>query len=440
MLRKIFFTAVTAAIFAPAVASATPGDNPPVPANTNAGQSNEQRLRSLEERVKELESAPPPAAPPAAINSFNPAVSLILSGLYTNLSQDPANYHITGFPVPSDVDIGPGSRGFSLTESELGMYANIDPYFYGAMNYSIHPDDTASVEEAFIQTIALSNGFTVKAGRFFSGIGYLNSQHSHTWDFVDAPLAYQAFLGTQFGDDAVQVKWLAPTDTFLEIGAELGRGRPFPGSNRDKNGSGAGTVFAHVGGDVGISNSWRIGLSTLQTSPQGREFSDTNIAGNTVTNSFSGDTHLWIADFVWKYAPNGNPIYTNFKLQAEYLRRRDNGDLTYDTAGAASTAPYDARQSGWYLQGVYQFRPYWRVGLRTERLDRGTVDYSSNSANLAAPDFNPSKNSAMVDYSLSEFSRMRVQFARDKSRQDVTDNQAFVQYQMSLGAHGAHTF
>jgi hypothetical protein len=46
----------------------------------------------------------------------------------------------------------------------------------------------------------------------------------------------------------------------------------------------------------------------------------------------------------------------------------------------------------------------------------------------------------MVDYSLSEFSRMRVQFARDKSRQDVTDNQAFVQYQMSLGAHGAHTF
>jgi len=440
MLRKIFFTAVVAAIFAPGAAFAASGDNPPAPVDTNAGQTDEQRLKSLEERVKQLESAPPPAAPPSSISSFNPAVSLILSGIYTNLSQDPANYRITGFPVPSDVEIGPGNRGFSLAESELGIYANIDPYFYGAMNYSIHPDNTASVEEAFIQTIALSNGFTVKAGRFFSGIGYLNEQHAHTWDFVDAPLAYQAFLGTQFGDDAMQVRWLAPTDIFLEFGAELGRGRPYPGSDRDKNGSGAGTVFAHIGGDVGLSNSWRAGLSTLQTSPQNQEFSDTNIAGDSVTDSFSGDTHLWIADFVWKYAPNGNPIYTNFKLQAEYLRRHEDGSLTYDTTGLATTAPYDSKQSGWYLQGVYQFMPYWRVGLRTERLDQGTVDFSSNSANLMQPDFNPTKNTVMVDYSPSEFSRIRVQFAQDKSQQGVTDHQAFVQYQMSLGAHGAHQF
>ncbi len=441
MLRKIVCAAVLAAIVAPGMARAA-GDNPSAPADPAAGQTDEQRLKSLEERVKQLESAPPPAAPPASVNSFNPAVSLILSGLYTNLSQDPSHYRITGFAVPSDVEVGPGSRGFSLAESELGIYANVDPYFYGGLNYAMHPDNTASVEEAFIQTIALSNGLTVKAGRFFSGIGYLNEQHAHVWDFVDAPLAYQAFLGTQFGDDAVQVRWLAPTDTFLEFGAELGRGRPYPGSDRNKNGSGAGTLFAHVGGDVGISNSWRAGLSTLQTAPKDRVFTDTNIAGTDVTDSFSGDSHLWIADFVWKYAPNGNPIYTNFKLQAEYLRRHENGDLTYDIApgGSNSIAPYDAKQSGWYLQGVYQFRPYWRVGLRTERLDHGSVDYSSNGANLASPDFNPSKNSVMVDYSPSEFSRIRVQFAQDKSRQGVTDHQAFVQYLMSIGAHGAHQF
>jgi hypothetical protein len=443
MLRKIFFIAVTAVMFAPGAALAAAGDNPSAPVDSGAGQSDEQRLKSLEERVQQLESAPPPAAPPAAANSFNPAISLILSGIYSNLSQDPANYLITGFPVPSDVEIGPGQRGFSLAESELGVYANIDPYFYGAMNYSIHPDDTASVEEAFIQTTALPSGFTVKAGRFYSGIGYLNEQHSHTWDFVDAPLVYQAFLGTQFGDDAVQLKWLAPTDTFLEFGTEIGRGRPYPGSDRDKNGSGAGTVFAHVGGDVGISNSWRAGISTLATSPQDQEYTATNIAGNSVTNSFSGDTRLWIADFVWKYAPNGNPVYTNFKLQAEYMRRHQDGDLTYDSngaLGATNTSGYDSRQSGWYLQGVYQFRPYWRVGLRTEQLDQGSVDYSANSANLAQPDFTPKKNTAMVDYSPSEFSRIRVQFAQDKSQQGATDHEAFVQYQMSLGAHGAHIF
>src|SRR2546430_8949286 len=61
-----------------------------------------------------------------------------------------------------------------------------------------------------VQTCALP--ISVKAGRFFSGIGYLNPQHAHTWDFVDNPLAYQAMLGTQFGDDGVQLTWLAPTE------------------------------------------------------------------------------------------------------------------------------------------------------------------------------------------------------------------------------------
>jgi hypothetical protein len=46
----------------------------------------------------------------------------------------------------------------------------------------------------------------------------------------------------------------------------------------------------------------------------------------------------------------------------------------------------------------------------------------------------------MIDYNWSEFSRMRLQFAQDKSMQGVTDNQWTLQYIMSLGAHGAHKF
>ena len=34
----------------------------------------------------------------------------------------------------------------------------------------------------------------------------------------------------------------------------------------------------------------------------------------------------------------------------------------------------------------------------------------------------------------------RLQFARDRSQFAVTDNQVFLQYIMSLGAHGAHKF
>jgi hypothetical protein len=46
----------------------------------------------------------------------------------------------------------------------------------------------------------------------------------------------------------------------------------------------------------------------------------------------------------------------------------------------------------------------------------------------------------MVDWSASEFSRIRLQLAQDKSRSDATDNEVFLQYIVSLGAHGAHKF
>jgi hypothetical protein len=35
---------------------------------------------------------------------------------------------------------------------------------------------------------------------------------------------------------------------------------------------------------------------------------------------------------------------------------------------------------------------------------------------------------------------VRLQLARDYSRRDQPDNQVFLQYIVSLGAHGAHTF
>ena len=105
-----------------------------------------------------------------------------------------------------------------------------------------------------------------------------------------------------------------------------------------------------------------------------------------------------------------------------------------------SAGAYRATQSGWYLQGVYQFMPRWRVGLRTEQLDAGSPDFGPNAANFAASDYSPRKNTLMLDFSPSEFSRFRVQFGQDKSRAGVTDNQITLQYQMSLGAHGAHGF
>jgi hypothetical protein len=42
--------------------------------------------------------------------------------------------------------------------------------------------------------------------------------------------------------------------------------------------------------------------------------------------------------------------------------------------------------------------------------------------------YRPTRWSWMIDYNPSEFSRIRLQLATDRSRQDATDNQVFVQY------------
>ena len=334
----------------------------------------EARIHALEQRLKEAEARAAPAAPtaPAAIgNAFNPAMSVILQGRYANLSRNSAA----------------GPRGFSLSESEVTMTANVDHKFAGALTFALTPEDTIEIEEAYATMLAPVHGVTPKFGRFLSGIGYLNEQHQHAWDFVDAPLAYQAFLGGQHRNDGVQLRWLAPTEHYVEVGGEVGSGR-------DKNGSGSGAVFAHTGGDVGASHSWRAGLSYLHA----RE-SDGVPA-----------TKLAIADFVWKWAPNGNSRERNFKLQGEYFHQTQ-GDL---------------KPKGGYVQAIYQFMPLWRIGARYDRLDPTT--------------FTPRRSSVMVDYSPSEFSRIRLQLARSQAQPDLTDNQLFLQYILSLGAHGAHRY
>lgn len=393
-------------------------------------------LKSLQQRVDRLEGQ----AQARGKSAFNPEISLILQGTAASLKQDPETYQISGF-APSGGEVGPPRRGFSLAESELVVGGNVDPYFAGKLVAALTPEDEIEVEEAFFQTLALGRGFTLKGGRFLSGIGYQNEIHQHAWDFQDAPLAYNAFLGGRLNDDGVQLRWVAPTPFFLELGVEAGRGRSFPATDPSKNGAGAWSAFAHVGGDV-----WRAGLSYLRVKPSDRAFEDTDSLGAAATQSFTGESKLWIADIVVKWR--------DLKLQGEYFRREESGTLTFDDSGGSAvfgalTDSYESTQSGWYAQAVYRFTPQWRIGYRYDRLDHGDVANGivNNGLGPTAADFallmtehNPSRNTVMVDWSPTEFSRVRLQLAHDKSRAGVTDEQIVLQYIHSLGAHGAHSF
>ncbi|MEP7244364.1 MAG: hypothetical protein ABI885_11875 [Gammaproteobacteria bacterium] len=390
--------------------------------------------------------APAPSAPGGGgAAAFNPAISMILAGNYASLSRDPGTYRIAGF-IPNGGE-GPGDRSFNLGESELTVAANVDPYFFANVTASVTSDNEIAIEEAYFKTLGLRDGLSLKGGRFFSGLGYLNEIHAHAWDFADQPLVYQAFFGGQLAQDGLQMKWLAPTDTFIEFGAEAGNGGAFPGTHRNRNGLNNTALFTHVGGDVGDSTSWRTGISWLNSKADDRVYEDVDDVGLPVENAFTGTSRTWIADAILKWSPHGDSTQRQLKLQGEYLHRTEDGQLAFDTSGAGLDGDFRSQQSGWYVQSVYLFRPRWRVGARYDSMDSGDpriglVDSGllPRSAFPALLAGSPDRFTLMLDWSPSEFSRLRAQYAWDEARIDQRDRQFFLQYIYGIGAHGAHKF
>lgn len=407
----------------------------------------EARIRQLEATNSALASAaaadaaaalPPPTPEPSAArgggaSAFNPAISLILGGSYTSASRDPGDWHVGGF-VPAGDEVGPGERSFNLGESELTFAASIDPYFSGALTLAITGENEVEVEEAYFRTTALKDGLTIKGGRFFSGFGYLNEVHAHAWDFVDQPLVYQAMFGGQYRQNGVQVKWLAPTELFVEFGAETGNGDGFPSTRRDRNGLNGATLFAHIGGDIGSYTSWRAGGAWLTQHATEREGGIEDAFGDPLFEAFTGDSDTWVVDGVLKWAPSPR---RQLKVQGEYMRRRESGEILGD--GVLLADDYRNTQSGWYLQSVYQFAPRWRVGARYDSLDSGRPVYTDAPLDLL--DASPDRLSVMLDWNPSEFSRLRAQYDWDNARDDGDRDRILrLQYIYGIGAHGAHKY
>lgn len=162
--------------------------------------------------------------------------------------------------------------------------------------------------------------------------------------------------------------------------------------------------------------------------------------------TFSGDSDLTVLNAVWK-TDLGNERALIF--QGEYFWRDEDGQVSLDAGDALFN--YDGKQDGWYLQGIYQFNRQWRAGLRYDRLSADNdLTMISNAtgedddeifeeSGYESSCHDPDRWSAMVDWSPSEFSRVRLQYALDDSREE-TDHQLFLQYILTLGAHGAHQY
>ncbi|MBF0098994.1 MAG: hypothetical protein HQM04_18605 [Magnetococcales bacterium] len=359
---------------------------------------------------------------PQAGNSFNPAMGVTLMGTLGNFSRNPEAATVPGFAL-ADESGSAGTQGFSLGESEISLSANIDHRLYGQLTMSLDGGGAAEVEEAFIQTTSLPMGLTAKGGRFFSGIGYLNEQHLHAWDFLDAPLPYRAMLNGQLGDDGVQIRWTVPTSTFLQIGVEGFRGEGFP-ATPGHNGLGAASLFVKTGGDIDASNSWLGSLAYYHTDADALSVSNG-------ADLFSGATDMGIAGMVWKWAPDGNGAERQFKWQSEFLLRRQDGLF--------NGLDYRGNQYGYYGQALYQFMPQWSVGVRYDQVAAGDVSSPLAGTALDTQGHTPHRSSAILMYDTSEFGRFRLQYNQDDASPS-SNREILLNYTVSFGAHGAHAY
>lgn len=391
-----------------------------------------------------------------AVQSMNPDISLIVDTMYYNDGSSSGiseiMEHLSGFGHSHGGEEHEGhnhgslDRGFNLREVELAFSAEVDPYLSGYAMLSFS-ESGSEIEEAVVKTSFLPWGFQLKGGKFLSNFGRINSQHPHSWDFVDKPLIYQSTMGYHgINEKGVQLSWLAPLPFHLLLGVEA-----LQGENEH--------MFSFIGGDeLPERDGPRLWVGWLKFSPalSGKHGLQFGIFGGSGVdqevhdgNSDGTDDHwldgrTWFAgaDAVYKYDTGYEHGIGDFLIQGEYFYREKDLDIVrHDLKPILIGNDKVDKQDGYYLQTLYGFLPRWRAGLRWEqiglinkvKMPDGTVDKYGSSWRLAA----------MFDFSPTEFSKIRFQTQNgDYLTEDERKNawEFFLQVQISLGTHGAHNW
>jgi hypothetical protein len=382
---------------------------------------------------------------------FVPDISFILDGSYVGRNVNDET--LSNLRVPELIPSGISSpnRGFNLNFGELSLYSPVDPYFDLSATIPFTENGVA-IEEAFFTTKSLPWGFQAKGGKFRSSFGRLNSQHEHVWDFADAPLVNRAFFGEDgLVEKGIQFNWLAPTSFYLLLGAEI-----LQGENEGSFGTSAvrleknGLVFAREGAQQPnllvsyIKSSFDIGsLSLLGGISYAQGQTRQNLTNGSIPQMAYGDARIYGLDLTAKYLIDS---YRYVSWQSEFMYRYMNLNVGTDPAPndpnqSLNIFGKELKQSGFYSQLVYRFAQRWRTGIRYDLLNQNDVYNDGLKQGLPG---GLDRISAMLEFKPTEFSLLRLQLNQDNSLFNGTNREPvtgfFLQFEMGIGAHGAHAY
>ena len=380
-----------------------------------------QQLEALQQKVAALEAAggqrpaepaAPAATPPAGIavpagaaGAGGPTGSLPVYGSSSALSKifnpDMAVIgNFIGAAGKNEVNPFPSLR---LNEAEVTFQAIVDPYARADFFLAASPEGL-EIEEGFLTFPTLPGGLLMKVGKMKAQFGKVNTMHSHTLPWVDAPLPMQNLLGGDEGlnDSGVSVsKLILNPVMFLEATGEIYNG------DNDVFTSYKRSHVNYVGrlrGYRDVNESTNLDLGTSFAYGH-------NNAGPDQT------TRLFGIDATVRYRPLRRAIYKRFLGRTElFWSRREERTLDVNAFGA-------------YVSGDYQFARRWFAGARYDFSDRAT------DASLR-----DKSGSILLTYWPSEFSQVRAQYRRTIFADGPRANELLFQFLFSIGAHGAHVF
>jgi len=377
-------------------------------------------------------AAPAPSSPKASGlfggSAFtNPNLSVVLDtfGYSSNLTNEElANRGIPGFTTQG-LD---QKNGFNLDSVELFIFSPVDPYFNFYTNIPV-TENGVSIEEAYVVTTALPEGWQIKGGKFKSNFSRLDAQHPHAWDFWDIALPYRAFMGKEGlgGEKGIQLTYLPTLHIYTIFGAEVLQGEnALLFGQEAAEGPHTFTFYVKSSADTGDYSTLYFGPSVLFGKTD-----NTNILPN---SSVKGDSALYGLEAVWKWKPTSKKALT---IQSEYLFLTQSGTATDLTTAAVDSLR--RRQDGFYVQGIYRINR-WGIGARYDALN--VFSDTFEQAGIQKDYGKPWRETASLEYNPSEFARIRLQLSHDRSdtMSGRTNDEAILQFNFTVGAHPAHSF
>jgi len=368
-----------------------------------------KRLDSLENNSKEEKhsaymqnSAPKGISSSFSQKEYLPDIALIINSSVVGRNIDNIEYpkySIDGFTKPDSEIPFNKDRVFNFNYAEVLMSSAVDPSFDAFAIFHMGSEDF-EIDEAYVNTRSLPNGLKLKVGKFKSAFGRYNEKHQHSWDFSEQALVYNAFFGAEgIGDVGIQMQWVAPTDTYLMFGIEAMQGTNESNFGYEKSNN-LYNAYAKTSLDFTDDTSVLAGVSVLHG------------------KNLEGDTNIYATDFTLQTQLSS---YSSIALQSEYIYRNK------------EQKSHNIKQDGAYAQLVYKYNQNYATGIRYDVLIKDNDEVK-----------NLDMYTAMVEYKPSEFSRLRLEYSVDKSKyfdgeqKDV--QQLMLEFNVAIGAHGAHSY